>query len=349
MTELASGGYLTPATVVGYLERRGVLPPRSGATACALRGGVSNEVLRVDGPGVSVVVKQALARLRVADEWTANRERTLTEAAALRLTAELTPGHVPQVVDIDPDDITITIAAAPTGWTDWKAALLSPESTPSDVEVVAVAGTLASIVGRWQLSTGGCRLVGTRFDDPRPFEQLRVCPYHRTVVQRCPDLAKPVEHVIDTMGVRRDCLVHGDFSPKNVLVGDGAVWVIDFEAAHLGDPRFDLAFMLCHWAMKSVHQPWRARVYRSAARKFLTNYRATVADGQSGGWADVVDRDLSMHVGALLAARVAGKSPANYLTASERETVMRIGRHLLTDPPDEPLDAWKDTINEFAD
>lgn len=349
MTELASGGYLTSATVVGYLERRGVLPPHSGATACALRGGVSNDVFRVDGSGASVVVKQALARLRVADEWTANRERTLTEAAALRLTAGLTPGHVPHVVDVDPDAITVTIAAAPTGWTDWKAALLSPESTPSDVGIVAVAGTLGRTVGRWHLATGGGRLVGSRFDDPRPFEQLRVCPYHRTVIQRCPDLAEPVEHVIDTMAVRRDCLVHGDFSPKNVLVGDGAVWVIDFEVAHLGDPRFDIAFMLCHWAMKSVHQPWRAHVYRSAAREFLMDYRATVAASRSGDWADVADRDLSMHVGALLAARVVGKSPANYLTASERDTVMRIGRRLLTDPPDEPLDAWKDTINEFAD
>ena len=39
---------------------------------------------------------------------------------------------------------------------------------------------------------------------------------------------------------RRRCLVHGDLSPKNVLLGGGGLWVIDFEVAHVGDPAFDL-------------------------------------------------------------------------------------------------------------
>lgn len=36
----------------------------------------------------------------------------------------------------------------------------------------------------------------------------------------------------------KSCLVHGDYSPKNILVGATGVWVVDFEVAHFGDPVF---------------------------------------------------------------------------------------------------------------
>ena len=97
------------------------------------------------------------------------------------------------------------------------------------------------------------------------------------------------------------CLVHGDFSPKNVLVGDG-IWVIDFEVAHFGDPVFDVAYMLNHLFSSS-----------STCSSALPLLRACPI---LGGVCRAVPEEspprlayVSRHVGVLMVARVDGKSP----------------------------------------
>jgi aminoglycoside phosphotransferase (APT) family kinase protein len=37
----------------------------------------------------------------------------------------------------------------------------------------------------------------------------------------------------------RECLVHGDYSPKNMLIGKGRLVLLDCEVAWDGDPAFD--------------------------------------------------------------------------------------------------------------
>lgn len=309
---------LSPGTVGAYLVGRGLLPPGRPAQAVELGGGVSNIVLAV-GP---YVVKQALPRLRVADEWLAKQERALTEAEALRLAARLTPGRVPPLADVDPSLCAVTIGRAPEGWRTWKAALLDGEADP------AVAEALGSILACWHAATAGDGDVARRFADWEAFEQLRVDPYHRTVARRHPDLAPAVCRLIADMAARRAALVHGDFSPKNVLLGDGGLWVLDFEVAHFGDPDFDLAFMLTHLALKAVHRPQRRQGYRRCAEAFLTAYRLGAP-----AFAPVPQR-LARHLGCLMVARVDGKSPAEYLTAAGREEARERGRRLLLRPPD---------------
>jgi 5-methylthioribose kinase len=117
----------------------------------------------------------------------------------------------------------------------------------------------------------------------------------------------------------RRCLVHGDFSPKNVLVGGRRLWVLDWEVAHVGNPVFDLAYLLCHLILKIVHRPGHAHSYRETARRFLAAYGRT-PDGIVG-----------QNVGCLLLARVDGKSPADYLTEADRGQVRALGRSFVQD------------------
>ena len=78
---------LAAGTVAEYLAARGVVSNPGDLTVEELAGGGSGTVLAVRGPGVALVVKQALPKLRVAEEWIAPARRTDTEAAALRLAA----------------------------------------------------------------------------------------------------------------------------------------------------------------------------------------------------------------------------------------------------------------------
>jgi 5-methylthioribose kinase len=45
--------------------------------------------------------------------------------------------------------------------------------------------------------------------------------------------------------------VHGDFSPKNLLIYGNSLMLIDFEVGHYGDPAFDLGFFLSHLTLKA--------------------------------------------------------------------------------------------------
>jgi 5-methylthioribose kinase len=316
---------LSVETVAEYLAGRGVIDQAAQAKAEArtLGGGVSNVVLAVKTPDAEVVVKQSLPKLRVAEEWLAKQERAITEAAALQLAADLTPGAVPAVLDVDEAAFALTIACAPTHWVNWKDELLAGRAEP------AVAAELGRLLAAWHGGTTAPQAPAMqRFDDQEAFEQLRVDPYYRTAMARHPDLAGPITACIERMAATRHCLVHGDYSPKNVLVGDGAVWVLDFEVAHLGDPAFDLAFLHNHLLLKAIHRPAGRDAYRACADAFAAAYTQPVDQAY-----------VRRHLGCLLLARVDGKSPAEYLTEDERTTARRIARTVLIEGADE-ADPW---------
>ena len=69
-------------------------------------------------------------------------------------------------------------------------------------------------------------------------------------------------------------LVHGDFSPKNILADGGDVVLLDCEVAHWGDPRFDLAFCLSHLSLKAMRRGAdAARTSPTQRKRFLAAYR----------------------------------------------------------------------------
>jgi 5-methylthioribose kinase len=322
---------LDERTAVPYLIGRHVLSGDEPATVSSLGGGVSNVVLAVRTPSIDVVLKQSLSQLRVEEEWLAKQERAITEAAALQVAGELAPGSVPAVLDADPSAFALTIACAPNTWDNWKDRLLDGRAEPE------VAARLGHLLAVWH--TGTSMAPDPRFDDAEAFEQLRVDPYYRTVLARHPAAGDAISACIERMGIRRRCLVHGDYSPKNVLIGDatarGQVWVLDFEVAHLGDPAFDLAFMLNHLVLKALHRPANHADYGRCAHAFLDAYTSAVAPAL----VDPTSYVLS-HLGCLLLARVDGKSPAEYLGETTRCAARALALAILADPPADLNELW---------
>ncbi len=313
---------LTPASVRAYLVARRMIPSTAvEVEACELSGGVSNVVLAVRSPQLRLVVKQALPRLRVADEWLAKRERAVTEAEALEWAGEITPGFVPALVDLDRESCTLTLEAAPESWVSWKSRLLACTAEPE------VAARLGELLAAWHRASYGDPVIAARFDDQEAFAQLRVDPFYLTVARRQPELAERIDGFVTRMAATHLCLVHGDYSPKNVLVGDG-IWVIDFEVAHYGDPAFDLAFMLNHLMLKRIHVPAAAGPLARCMHAFWEHYAAAAPPALLPQPAY-----LFGHLGCLMVARVDGKSPAEYLTASEQTVVRKLGTELVLDPP----------------
>ncbi|WP_448639361.1 phosphotransferase family protein [Geodermatophilus sp. URMC 63] len=322
----------TPDTdaLTAHLVRRGLVDPSAGVRVRPLAGGVSNDVVAVTAPGLDAVVKQALGRLRVAEEWLADPARLDTEGRALQLAGRIAPAAVPRVFDLA--DGYLVIERAPDSWVPWKWQLLTGDAD------AGVAAQLGRVLGAWQRATAGDAAVARDFGDRTAFGQLRIDPFHRTVAARHPDLAGVVDTTIREMAASAACLVHGDYTPKNVLVApDGAaVWVIDWEVAHVGDPTFDPAWTIGHLLLKTVHRPSSAAGYAAAGRAFL----AALHDALDGALR-LDPGQLVRQTGCLLLARVDGKSPADYLTDDQRPRVRDLARRLLTDPPHTITDAWE--------
>ena len=314
---------LTPETVAEYLHDRGeVESPVVDVTP--LGGGVSNAVLRVETEETCLVCKQPYPNLEVADDWPADIGRIHNEAKATEVYGEIIEQaglenvSVPRVVFEDREAHVVGIECVPASATNWKAALLEGRV---ELNIAHLLGELLGAVHRLATEDDALREA---FADPIPFDQLRVDPYHRAVARRHPDLSSEIQAEIDRLGSSRQTLVHGDYSPKNVLVEAqrDRIWVLDFEVAHWGDPAFDVAFMCNHLLLKSLHNPAAGTAYVDAIDTFRRAYAGETP------WD--CEHETVTELGVLLLARVDGKSPVEYLDEATAAAVRSLGRTILS-------------------
>ncbi|MFQ6030527.1 MAG: phosphotransferase family protein, partial [Dehalococcoidia bacterium] len=243
---------LTKDSAVDYLVSQGLVTASRVCSVELLGWGVSNTLVKVCLRDDCLVIKQSLAQLRVAGEWFADRDRIDRERACIEvLSGILSPRSVPQVRHADPDNYLFVMSCAPEGGVNWKEQLLGGEV---DREV---AHRVGEVLGQVHSRTSGDLRVRDEFIDDQPFIQLRIDPYHRRTAQAHPDLAELIHREARHMLEVKEVLVHGDYSPKNIIVTSGEVFLLDFEVVHYGNPVFDLAFMLSHLFLKSIHLPDR--------------------------------------------------------------------------------------------
>jgi hypothetical protein len=285
-----------------------------------LGGGVSGMVLAVRAPGVRVVAKQALPRLRVEDDWRSKLERTEIEAAALRLCDRLTPGRVPAVLDLDPAAHVVVMELLPDDARNWQAEIALGRPY---VEAGEWAG---ETLGLWHSRTAGDPVVASEFADHEPFEQLRLSPFYEVAAERLPEAAPLVLPRLAELRERR-CLVDGDYAMKNMLIAPGRRWKLDFEVAHHGNPVFDIGFFLSFAVLSAIRWPELAPQLRAVADAFLARYEEVAGRDLLGS-----DEYVTAHTGCLLVARTDGKSPAAFLDPPSVVAARTAGLALLRTP-----------------
>lgn len=317
--------------VPGFLLAHGLIASADAVEVSAIAGGVSSIIATVERPdGPDLVVKRMRRWLRVPTAWESDPARIVTESDGLRLAGQLVPGSAPDVLLIDPSTYTLVMPRAPEDWLPWKSALLA-----GDVDR-EVARWLGSFIGTMHRATAGDPAVRQRFDTLEHLVALRVDAFYGEVARHHPDVAAPIEALARQLTADRRCFVHGDFSPKNVLVGRGGTWVVDYEVAHYGCPLFDLGYMLHHLAMKSLHVRGQRAHLLDAARSFLSAYH------EAGGIASPSELPtLAAHIGCLLLARVDGKSPSGYLRPEAEERIRARVPAIVVAPPSDLDTMWE--------
>ncbi len=302
---------------------------RPGATIVAvepLTGGVSSDIVRVRlGDGGLLCAKRALDRLKVASEWEAPRERNRYEVAWLRLAGSIVPGAAPRVLAEDRENGIALLEYLPAeDYLLWKSELLAGRADP------AVPVAVADVLGRIHAATLDDAEVAAAFATDHLIEALRLDPYLRFTAGRHPDLASRILAVLKTTATTRQALVHGDVSPKNILVArsDGHPVLLDAECAWYGDPAFDAGFCLNHLLLKSVHMPQLAPELLRQAAAFAVTWLAHFPAERRAG----LEARVAALLPCLLLARVDGKSPVEYLDESAREIVRRLAAPLIATP-----------------
>lgn len=296
-----------------WLRRHGL--PSDHARFTELGGGISNKVILAEAPDFRAVLKQSLGQLRTQQGWFSDRDRIFREAAAMRWNAPA--GRVPRVLFEDRETFTIAMEAAPRGAEMWKTQLFRGEVR---IETARAAGlALGSMISASWNNADAERTFG----DQTVFDQLRIDPYYRFTAERRPEAADYIHNLMAQSAARRVSLVHGDYSPKNLLVHGDSVWVIDWEVAHFGDPAFDIGFLLNHLLMKTIALPHHAAKIAGLADAFLA---ALSPEGAS-----VIPAAFE-HLPALLLARVDGKSPAEYLDTAMRRRAASLALDLMRKP-----------------
>jgi len=306
------------------LVRMGLAEPDAQIVPVPLSGGVSSDIYRVDLPGRSICIKRALPKLKVAADWRAPVERNHWEVEWIRVAGAIVPTAVPEILGEDRETGSFAMAyLQPEGHPTWKAQLLG-----GSVEL-STARAVGAILGRIHAATARNIDYAERFPTDAIFYAIRLEPYLVATGQSHPDLSTAFAHLVHVTRSTKRALVHGDFSPKNMLIGSEGPVVIDAECAWYGDPAFDLAFVLNHLLLKGALQPQLRDRYAEAFIALASTYFQHV-DWEPAG---TLEARTGALLPALMLARIDGKSPVEYLVdAAQKDEVRRFSKPLIAVP-----------------
>ena len=369
---------LSEKNVAQYLRDRGQSIPAEGLLVQSLSGGLTSVVLKVFNPaagaklgtdlrspaqieanepdtrpaqGECFILKQPLPKFQAAAEWLVDIDRTKVERDAMVLLSHLLPaGSVPEVLWFDETNYILCMSCAPTDAVLWKQQLLTGTIS---TDAAQHAGMLLAMI---HSGTRGDIAVAARYGEPKLFIQQRTDAYLKHLLIAHPDLAGVINPLVDSLLNARHCLIHGDFSPKNMFlvprsnvtaptVSNGAqivlgrgrnprfflshLLLIDFEVCFYGHCGFDVATLINHLLLKSFYNGRNWRACMIAIDAFWQTYQHAV-DPQL---AKIAEATAGHILGALLLARVDGKSPAEYITdPALKELIRQTACKILTQP-----------------
>ena len=327
------------SVILSFLRDSGLVAGQSAPRLTALAGGVASDIWKIETDDRVFVVKRALGRLRVAQEWTAPVSRNASEVAWMQTAGSVVPDAVPQVLADDPGVGAFAMEFFdPADFPVWKAELAKGRVDPAFA--ASVGRTIAAI----HAATAHSKPVAERFANDAVFHSIRLEPYLEATARAHPALAASLMALSrETLG-RKIALVHGDVSPKNILIGSKGPIFLDAECAWFGDPVFDLAFCLNHLLLKCVWVP-------AAVDRLLASYDA-LRDAyiERVDWEDVgtLEERAAKLLPALLLGRIDGKSPVEYIVAERDKALVRnVATTLIASRPTtfaEVRTAWAEAL-----
>ena len=152
----------------------------------------------------------------------------------------------------------------------------------------------------------------------------------------------PFLSIADNLYNTNLALVHGDISPKNILINNSQPIFLDAECAWYGDPAFDISFCLNHIILKSL-------VLESIQKELITYFNII----SHNYLRNIMSNDLEKYekriialLSALMLSRIDGKSPVEYITSDKKkEKVRSFSKFILKNPINSLLEFSQKWLN----
>jgi 5-methylthioribose kinase len=328
--------------LIAWLRRTGKIGSDETPLCKNLAGGVSNRTVLVERASDEAwVMKQALEKLRVKADWFSSPLRIHREASGLRHLEKLAPsGAITPLIFEDDEFHLLAMAAVPQPHENWKTLLLAGTVERDHVD------QFATLLGNIQLGAMRQRdKFAPLFEDNSFFESLRLEPYYQYTSTQAPETRSFYETLIRDTRANRFTIVHGDYSPKNILVYQGKLVLLDHEVIHFGDGTFDIGFAMAHFLSKAHHLSKHRATFAAAARQFWDTYTRIISAAVSVS--DLEPR-AARHALACLLARVAGRSPLEYLDDMERARQRKVVAAIIQNPPQKISDVITQFVEQIA-
>ena len=302
----------------------GLIELQDTIKATALTGGVASDIAHVQAANHDYCVKFALPKLRVKADWYAPVERNLAEYRWLETYASIDPeGAIPLFGHSSSlNGFVMGYLSGPNTYL-LKSALFEGRGSKQDAyNIGRNLGRIHQISSKNQFDT-------LPFDNRDDFYALRIEPYLIHTAKSHDAVADKLKEMADLLYQSKQVLVHGDVSPKNILIQDGRPYLLDAECATMGDASFDVSFCLNHFILKALHVPSHRENYFGLCDSFWQAYKAEI------DFEDLtsLERRISQLIPMLLLARVDGKSPVEYLTKKTSTEIRRAALSSINHPP----------------
>ncbi len=289
-----------------YLVEKGYLEVKQNAEIKILNAGFSSRIVSVELPnGLTWVIKQPLAKLRLDVDLFCSTERVHNEALGIKWLSELAPaGTIPALIFEDFSNNLLVMNAVPEPYSIWKTLFLTESLKPD--HLIQYAKIIAAIhKNSFELSSNLSKI----FYDRGFFESLVIEPYYIYTAAKIPAAAKFLNNLISETRNVRLCLVHGDYCPENILIHKDRLILVDQEVVHWGDPAFDLGFSLSHFLNKNYREDLIEGI-----RLYWKVYSSNLVDIFPASF----EARIVKHILACLLARVTGPFKPEILSNEEK-------------------------------
>ena len=302
-----------------------------------LEGGVSSEVYYVKTNKKEYCIKRSLKKLLVKKEWIANTNRIKFEYLWLKHCRSILKKNIPETFEFNSRKKYIVMQYLDTS--DYKTL---KELFFDKIVNIKTIKLISKHLYKIHANSNNVKTKNIFKGNNKNFYDLRLDPYFNEIGRVYPRYKEYIEHLNKNYLKNSNTLVHGDFSPKNILIGKNKIIYLDAECCNFGDPVFDLVFFTNHLLIKSIYFKNKSQEFIKSYMMFYKEYLNNLSPKEHKLY---VERIIKM-TPVMLLARIDGKSPVEYINSKKIKNTIRNKSFLLLDNKINSLNDIIRIINE---
>ncbi len=302
-----------------------------------LKGGVSSEVYYVKTHNNNYCIKRSLKKLLVKKKWIVNTNRIKFEYLWLKNCKNLLNNNIPKTYEFN--DKKKYIIMEYLDQLEYKTLKELYFEGKINIKTIKL---ISKHLYKIHSNSNSLDFKKTFEGNSKNFYDLRIDPYFNEVGRVYPKYKSYISNINKEYFKYSTSLVHGDFSPKNILIGKNKILYIDAECSNFGDPVFDLVFFSNHLLIKSIFFKENSEKF---AKSYMIFYKEYLKELSKKSYNAYLNRIIKM-TPIMLLARIDGKSPVEYIKTNKLKNIIRKNAFKLLSRKIENLKDIITVINE---